>query len=137
MSILVVVLPTLYVVIFVVFLMIRRPPRSTRTDTLFPYTTLFRSLGGGTHRHHQRTADTERHSGHHGAADAGAAEAVRWPGCAWRASAGEHVPRGVGVGRNDAVSWHQTGGRLFRRYPCRSEERRVGKEGVSTCITRW
>src|SRR3546814_10185218 len=26
--------------------MIRRPPRSTRTDTLFPYTTLFRSAGG-------------------------------------------------------------------------------------------
>src|SRR3546814_19946830 len=25
--------------------MIRRPPRSTRTDTLFPYTTLFRSVG--------------------------------------------------------------------------------------------
>src|SRR3546814_9259436 len=29
---------------FVFCLMIRRPPRSTRTDTLFPYTTLFRSL---------------------------------------------------------------------------------------------
>src|SRR3546814_10830622 len=29
--------------IFIFFLMIRRPPRSTRTDTLFPYTTLFRS----------------------------------------------------------------------------------------------
>src|SRR3546814_18828183 len=28
------------------FLMIRRPPRSTRTDTLFPYTTLFRSFVG-------------------------------------------------------------------------------------------
>src|SRR3546814_5047403 len=27
--------------------MIRQPPRSSRTDTLFPYTTLFRSLGGG------------------------------------------------------------------------------------------
>src|SRR3546814_20016136 len=27
--------------------MIRRPPRSTRTDTLFPYTTLFRSQGSG------------------------------------------------------------------------------------------
>src|SRR3546814_12611806 len=27
----------------VIFLLIRRPPRSTRTDTLFPYTTLFRS----------------------------------------------------------------------------------------------
>src|SRR3546814_20637215 len=32
----------LYVLV-VFFLMIRRPPRSTRTDTLFPYTTLFRS----------------------------------------------------------------------------------------------
>src|SRR3546814_6909740 len=30
-----------FVIVF--FLMIRRPPRSTRTDTLFPYTTLFRS----------------------------------------------------------------------------------------------
>src|SRR3546814_21189253 len=29
--------------------MIRRPPRSTRTDTLFPYTTLFRSLDQGVH----------------------------------------------------------------------------------------
>src|SRR3546814_4698245 len=32
----------MYLVFF--FLMIRRPPRSTRTDTLFPYTTLFRSV---------------------------------------------------------------------------------------------
>src|SRR3546814_1253883 len=30
--------------------MIRRPPRSTRTDTLFPYTTLFRSPGKGVHK---------------------------------------------------------------------------------------
>src|SRR3546814_2244087 len=29
------------------FLMLRRPPRSTRTDTLFPYTTLFRSAAAG------------------------------------------------------------------------------------------
>src|SRR3546814_15084573 len=34
----------LYYYSFIFFLMIRRPPRSTRTDTLFPYTTLFRSL---------------------------------------------------------------------------------------------
>src|SRR3546814_1455129 len=34
-----------YFVLFF-FLMIRRHPRSTRTDTLFPYTTLFRSLAG-------------------------------------------------------------------------------------------
>src|SRR3546814_15265627 len=33
---------TFYILFF--FLMVRRPPRSTRTDTLFPYTTLFRSL---------------------------------------------------------------------------------------------
>src|SRR3546814_9730881 len=32
--------------LFFFFLMIRRPPRSTRTDTLFPYTTLFRSRAG-------------------------------------------------------------------------------------------
>src|SRR3546814_6054608 len=31
--------------------MIRRPPRSTRTDTLFPYTTLFRSCAFGLGRH--------------------------------------------------------------------------------------
>src|SRR3546814_11291954 len=30
--------------------MIRRPPRSTRTDTLFPYTTLFRSADAGVQR---------------------------------------------------------------------------------------
>src|SRR3546814_16291158 len=34
------------------FLMIRRPPRSTRTDTLFPYTTLFRSPGWVTSNRH-------------------------------------------------------------------------------------
>src|SRR3546814_14126200 len=33
-----------HVLLCFVFLMIRRPPRSTRTDTLFPYTTLFRSV---------------------------------------------------------------------------------------------
>src|SRR3546814_6634797 len=32
-----------FIVLCCFFLMIRRPPRSTRTDTLFPYTTLFRS----------------------------------------------------------------------------------------------
>src|SRR3546814_3173273 len=49
---------------FFFFLMIRRPPRSTRTDTLFPYTTLFRSvrrlfLGLG------RAADGDRRLGVH------------------------------------------------------------------------
>src|SRR3546814_11215143 len=35
-----------YCVFCIFFLMIRRPPRSTRTDTLFPYATLFRSGKG-------------------------------------------------------------------------------------------
>src|SRR3546814_19457165 len=33
-----------FLLLLLFFLMIRRPPRSTRTDTLFPYTTLFRSV---------------------------------------------------------------------------------------------
>src|SRR3546814_3406214 len=37
----------LHSLLFFFFLMIRRPPRSTRTDTLFPYTTLFRSRSYG------------------------------------------------------------------------------------------
>src|SRR3546814_2595948 len=51
--------------------MIRRPPRSTRTDTLFPYTTLFRSRGQADRRH--RLA--------RGAGDAGAGRCRR-RGCA-------------------------------------------------------
>src|SRR3546814_3951632 len=39
----------MYVVHNVLFLMIRLPPRSTRTDTLFPYTTLFRSRQSPVH----------------------------------------------------------------------------------------
>src|SRR3546814_2691322 len=50
------------------FLMIRRPPRSTRTDTLFPYTTLFRSGGSGL-RAAPRTGDRRNHI--EGALDAG------------------------------------------------------------------
>src|SRR3546814_13304624 len=39
------------------FLMIRRPPRSTRTDTLFPYTTLFRSHWDAFWRFYRNTSD--------------------------------------------------------------------------------
>src|SRR3546814_13113119 len=42
---------------FLFFLMIRRPPRSTHTDTIFPYTTLFRSHAPvGIEVEHQRLA---------------------------------------------------------------------------------
>src|SRR3546814_12361702 len=39
-------LDLVWCLVCVFLLMIRRPPRSTRTDTLFPYTTLFRSRSG-------------------------------------------------------------------------------------------
>src|SRR3546814_7636329 len=44
------------------FLMIRRPPRSTRTDTLFPYTTLFRSLSSYRSLRHHHNVKTMQHS---------------------------------------------------------------------------
>src|SRR3546814_10048245 len=40
--------------------MIRRPPRSTRTDTLFPYTTLFRSQRDGAERHREDAAEEQQ-----------------------------------------------------------------------------
>src|SRR3546814_2193749 len=43
-----------FLVVF--FLMVRRPPRSTRTDTLFPYTTLFRSGPAPAHRARSQAA---------------------------------------------------------------------------------
>src|SRR3546814_20705920 len=55
---------------FFFFLMIRRPPRSTRTDTLFPYTTLFRSwkkrwfsLKNNTQLHYYKTAEEQQSLG--------------------------------------------------------------------------
>src|SRR3546814_8863049 len=64
--------------------MIRRPPRSTRTDTLFPYTTLFRSGGGEgvdapRPRAHRRRNGGRTVSGNDALARAALpAEAVQW-----------------------------------------------------------
>src|SRR3546814_19634430 len=44
------------------FLMIRRPPRSTRTDTLFPYTTLFRSPADQQLMHQRRALQMRNQS---------------------------------------------------------------------------
>src|SRR3546814_11061511 len=56
------------------FLSIRRPPRSTRTDTLFPYTTLFRS-----HRCHRQRypADCSAYSGPVSSAERGGTRSTR------------------------------------------------------------
>src|SRR3546814_8031215 len=50
-----------YPLTFFFFLMIRRPPRSTRTDTLFPYTTLFRSADD--HRRRRIFREIDRRAG--------------------------------------------------------------------------
>src|SRR3546814_7562439 len=54
--------------------MIRRPPRSTRTDTLFPYTTLFRSPRAGT-----RIAELERRARDRAAAQIASEHVERRP----------------------------------------------------------
>src|SRR3546814_18335578 len=53
----------LFSLLFFFFLMIRRPPRSTRTDTLFPYTTLFRSQVAGTEGEDVAHAEREGREG--------------------------------------------------------------------------
>src|SRR3546814_4909882 len=63
--------------------MIRRPPRSTRTDTLFPYTTLFRSLSATTpldleRAHLETPRKTERPSREE--AEAAVRTLLRWTG---------------------------------------------------------
>src|SRR3546814_9512228 len=52
--------------------MIRRPPRSTRTDTLFPYTTLFRSIADARVQRHRQPGDgAPRPEGHDRADECG------------------------------------------------------------------
>src|SRR3546814_15162413 len=105
------------------FLMIRRPPKSTRTDTLFPYTTLFRSTG---HRL-DRPERTRRPAP---------------PPMITRLSQSRLALTGlfvlaalIGAGLLFAMQTWLPGGDRARIE--RSEERRVGKGGVSTCRSRW
>src|SRR3546814_2905656 len=63
--------------IFFFFLMIRRPPRSTRTDTLFPYTTLFRSKDGQGRNRARPAARTAPLTGHFNRYSAGSSLAGR------------------------------------------------------------
>src|SRR3546814_16406231 len=94
--------------------MIRRPPRSTRTNTLFPYTTLFRSIANDD--------QVERHL---------FLAAVR---CDPARGLGRQVQQCLDGTRGTLT------GAQFEDLPQenqRSEERRVGKECVSTCRSRW
>src|SRR3546814_16232882 len=98
--------------------MIRPPPRSTRTDTLFPYTTLFRSAAEGLE----------------------AGEVALLQQLERGAAAGADVvdlagqPELSDRGRRVAAADHREGTRLSDGL--RSEERRVGQECGRTCSTR-
>src|SRR3546814_11807124 len=129
--------------------MIRRPPRSTRTDTLFPYTTLFRS-----HDRHLRRLEIcgagrgAGAIGFHPAADA--AKQVQLPA---RVDAGavafavavaaRHARRLVRAGARIAALGAGGDGRevvelrAAQQRVGGSEGRRDGKECVSTCRSRW
>src|SRR3546814_16634803 len=101
--------------------MIRRPPRSTRTDTLFPYTTLFRSADdGGIFAQAVDMRDRKVRRREAGEYARLAFDRMR-PG---QEGTGRLAPQDIGRGPRG----HAEG---------RSEERRVGKECVSTCRSRW
>src|SRR3546814_18323743 len=106
--------------IVVFFILIRHTPAATRTDTLFPYTTLFRS---------------------HGVAE-DARERVRAREGFARVVAVHDVvavlPRGHDLDRFGAVRFvGDTGLERLRAVAVeRSEGRRVGKEWISTCNSR-
>src|SRR3546814_2077646 len=78
--------------------MIRRPPRSTRTDTLFPYTTLFRSVGQLAHH-----AGGQVRGDREAQADVAGHRAARVEACGVEADqlAGEVDQRAAGVARID------------------------------------
>src|SRR3546814_12451532 len=111
--------------------MIRRPPRSTRTDTLFPYTTLFRSPSGsapewiasGTNRSLLTftVVSTKWHK--QSTCECAMAQSIK-------KSCHDCNSKAAGTPAIVIVSSLNVNG-------SRSEERRVGKECVSTCRYRW
>src|SRR3546814_11891975 len=122
-----------------VFLMIRRPPRSTRTDTLFPYTTLFRSA----HRPVQLKGSLMLRipfllsAALLLAVPAAAEEAKGLPvgACINMGNSLETMVESQDGKRIDAADFARI--RAAGLPTVRSEERRVGKECVRTCRSRW
>src|SRR3546814_12338738 len=133
--------------------MSRRPPRSTRTDTLFPYTTLFRSGDQARALHAGRTDIADRKAIFDGARCHGWLVLLRWraarrdqalwpgwPAARLLAARSRADPAGIDLCRLAAPE--RVRQPLLRNgadrapHPHRSEERRVGKECVSTCRTR-
>src|SRR3546814_11540217 len=107
--------------------MIRRPPRSTRTDTLFPYTTLFRS-GDAAQANYFRLTPTSV------VARPLDAAVTRYEYSAFGDLTRQRVHANTIVESQDTSS---TCDAMGRRTRIRSAERRVGQECASTCRSRW
>src|SRR3546814_14521781 len=138
-------------------LMIRRPPRSTRTDTLFPYTTLVRSLefvlqpGANAAEVGAERVDplpprvVTRPLLERAVVDRKRAEVVDdlAVGAAQRRAEIDHVDHAGGISietdrdvrLRDVIAFGD--GVLPEEQPPRSEGRRGGKEGGSTVSARW
>src|SRR3546814_15188467 len=101
----------------------RRPPRSTRTDTLFPYTTLFRS-------------DRRRHGASWPPQSAGQRTWQVAEGTVCRIRGQVFGRCAVAPRRRQVSTGFFDRCRSRRQTPARSEEPRVGQECVSTCRTR-
>src|SRR3546814_13493790 len=130
--------------------MIRRPPRSTRTDTLFPYTTLFRSAQDRTVKgasNNWEPLETVAQQVSRGSMNP---RTPAWHrACAGRIRWQRHPlpPLFVGDhhGRSEVPSYpidprYAPWPRFAQRQAIvdrRTEERRVGTEWVSTCSTGW
>src|SRR3546814_12363230 len=109
--------------------MIRRQPRSTRTATLFPHTTLFRSAYVYTLTDNTLDADGTTVSFDLTITDA--------DGDAASDTLDIAIVDDAPTARADSDSVTEDGAATADGNVPRSEERRVGKEGVSTCRARW
>src|SRR3546814_13232650 len=108
--------------------MIRRPPRSTRTDTLFPYTTLFRS-GEAVGLPEGQMGNSEVGHLNIGAGRVVYQELVRIN----KAIRDKQLQENAVL--KETIQYLKDNGKKL--HLIRSEERRVGKECVSTCRSRW
>src|SRR3546814_14307841 len=125
------------VCLYFFFLMIRRPPRSTRTDTLFPYTTLFRS--SCTSSTAAYIANATCSDSLHQRADSIAAATGSADSASPSANSREAHAHVASVATANRRSRKRLSGRRSPRplAPTGSEARDVGKGGVSTGSFRW
>src|SRR3546814_19016332 len=123
--------------------MIRRPPRSTRIDTLFPYTTLFRSyyvLAAVQLRLHRIARQEVSNAARWFVASIGPNDVLHLDnrGRKEHQVSAPHLETRYSGNPSSVLRPCAQAGMLFQLpRPPRSEERRVGKECVSTFRSRW